>query len=390
MKIAIFSDNFYPELSGITDSVVSLSKELVRLGHEICFFAPEYSARNYRLVGLPYEELNLGKKVNIVRLSSLPAPFAGVQSRMVLPMFTRGLFKKFKPDIIHSQLFLGIGLEALAAARYNKLPLIGTNHTSITDFVHVEFMKKPSLKYAVWYYNCCDLVTAPSQSVFDEMITHGFKKPHQVLSNPLDLEIFYPRREKIKYKKQFGLSGPAIVCAGRLSPEKNIEVVIKAIALAKLKVKDIELAIAGSGKQENELKRLVKKLELKSRVKFLGSLSHDRLAELYNAADVYAIASTSETQSLTLMQALACGLPAVAVNARALPEYVNQKNGFVVAPGDEKALAEKFVLLLKNKPLRDNLSQGAAFSARQYSAPEIAKKWEALYSKVIKGYKSRA
>ena len=384
MRIAIFSDSFYPELSGISDSIILLAKELVKLGHTIDFYVPEYARKDYPGGA---KELNLGTGIKINRLFSLPSPAGSAKARLILPLFFRPAYKKFNPDIIHSQLFFGAGLEALFAAKFYKLPLVGTNHTLITEFVPGKFIKKQSLKYAVWYYNRCDFVTAPSQSVFTEMLRNGFKRPHQVISNPLNIEIFHSRGDKLKYKKQFSLSEHAVVYAGRLSSEKNIEVVIKAIAAAKRKIQDINLAIAGSGKHKDELTRLVSQLGLKSQVKFLGSLSHDRLAELYTAADIFAIASSSETQSLVLLQALACGLPAVAVNSRALPEYVNEKNGYLVKLGDEKAMAEKLVLLLENQKLRENLSRGGVEFVQQFSAPAIAKEWEKLYSEVIKNYR---
>ena len=390
MKIAIFSDNFYPELSGIADSVVKLAMELSNLGHEICFFAPRYSAKDYKIVNLSEQELDLGKNIKIKRLFSLPAPFSGAQSRLVIPFFSGRLFRKFKPDIIHSQLFFGVGLEALIAAKLNKLPFIGTNHTSITDFVSGKFAKKQSLNYAVWYYNRCDFVTGPSESVFKEMLANGFNKPYKAISNPIDTNTFCPSGDKLEYKKKFNLSNNTVVYAGRLAPEKNIDVLIRAVALAKEKISDINLAIAGSGQLEAGLKQLVKELGLENEVKFLGTLSKADLAKLYQAAEIFSIASTSETQSLTLMQALACALPAVAVDARALPEYVNEKNGFVVKVGDVKAMAEKFVLLLRDKKLRGELSLGAAEYVKQFSAPNIAKDWENLYSQIIKDYKNRA
>jgi 1,2-diacylglycerol 3-alpha-glucosyltransferase len=389
MKIAIFSDNFYPEMSGISDSIILLSKELAKLGHEICFYVPKYSAKNYRAVGLPIKELALGKKIKIVRLPSLPATFAGAQARLVVPLISGRLFKKFKPDIIHSQLFFGVGLEALALAKFLKLPLIGTNHTAITDFVSSKHFKKPSLEYAIWYYNRCNFVTAPSQSVFFEMLKHDFKQPHQVISNPIDTKIFCPQSGPEKNQRKFNFSDKTVIYAGRLSSEKNIDVVIRAIALAKQKIKDINLAIAGAGKQAEELKQLAGELGLKKQVNFLGALSKENLARAYRSAQIFAIASTSETQSLTLMQAMACGLPAVAVRARALPEYVNEKNGYLVKAGDEKAMAEKFILLLGNKKLCQDLGRGAYSFVNQFSASSIAKKWQELYKKVIKDYNNR-
>lgn len=387
MKIAIFSDNFYPELSGISDSIISLAKELVKLGHKICFYAPKYAVADYSAVNLPRKELNLGRNIKITRLTSLPAPFAGSQSRLVLPLIFRRLFKDFQPDVIHSQLFGGVGLIALAAAKFYKLPLVGTNHTSITDFVAGAYIKKQSLKYSIWYYNRCNFVTAPSQSVFKEMSAYGFNRPHKVISNPIDTNTFCPLDHKSAYKKKFGLSGHTVVYAGRLSLEKNIEALIRAAALAKKRINDINLAIAGSGRLEIKLKRLARQLGLENEVKFFGVLSKVDLAKLYQASEIFSIASISETQSLTLMQALASGLPAVAVRARALPEYVNEKNGFLIKAGQARAMAEKFIILLSNEKLRRKLGRGAHWYVQQFSAPNIAEKWAKLYSKVIEDYK---
>ncbi|MBI4779015.1 glycosyltransferase [Candidatus Falkowbacteria bacterium] len=254
----------------------------------------------------------------------------------------------------------------------------------------LDFLKKASLNYAVWYYNRCDFVTAPSQSVFKEMSAYGFNKPNKVISNPIDIGTFCLAGGKSERKKKLNLSNNTVVYAGRLSSEKNIEALIRAVALAKKKVSDINLAIAGSGRLEVELKGLAKELGLKNEVKFFGALSKADLAKLYQASEIFSIASTSETQSLTLMQALACGLPAVVVDSRALPEYVNEKNGFVVRTGDEKAMAEKFVLLLENNKLREELSRGAAESIKRFLAENIAKEWEKIYSQVIRGYKKSA
>ncbi|MDO8667797.1 MAG: glycosyltransferase [bacterium] len=389
MRIAIFSDNFYPELSGISDSVRLLADELAKLGHEINFYVPKYSAKNYRAINLPVKELALDSRININRLFSLAAPFAGLQARLVLPLFSPSLFKGFKPDIIHSQLFFGAGLEAMIKAGSKKIPLLGTNHTAISEFIKIKskYLKKISVNYATWYYNQCAFTTAPSQSVFKEMKEFGFNRPYKVISNPVDTNIFCPSADGLAVKEKFGLSSNTIVYAGRLASEKNIEVVIRAVALAKKKVKDINLAIAGTGKFEPELRRLVKELNLDRAVKFLGTLSQPDLARLYQAAEVFSIASTSDTQSLTLMQAMACGLPAVVVDARALPEYVNEHNGYVVKVGDYEAMAEKFILLLENQELRQKLSQGAHNFVQQFSAPNIAKEWEKLYKGVIKDYK---
>lgn len=395
MRIAIFSDNFYPELSGIADSIITLAKQLSVRGHKINFYVPKYSAKDFKKVGLPWREIGIGKNIKIKRFYSLPFPTATAQGRLVLPTGLRWLkVYKFKPDIIHSQLFFGVGLEALSASKILKIPVIGTNHTAITEFKHYSPIKsqwfdKLSLNFAVWYYNQCDFVTAPSQAVFDEMKNYGFKQPHQVISNPIDLATFKvePNFNPESIRRKYNLSEQIIIYAGRLAKEKNIEVMIEALSLVKKKEAKINLVLAGHGKNENQLKQLAKKLKVENNVKFLGTVSKPTLAKLYQAAKIFVITSTSETQSLTLMQGFACGLPAIGVNSRALPEYINKQNGFLVEPGDAKNLAEKINLLLTNESLRQKLRRGALIFIRNFSAENIAKEWEKLYAKVINDFK---
>ncbi len=395
MRIAIFSDSFYPELSGISDSIIVLAKELKKLGHEIHFFAPSYSAKDYQKANLKSDKDALGG-MPAHRFFSLPYRAGTGQGRLVIPTFWRWLkVKKIKPDIIHSQLFFGVGLEAMLAARFLKIPLIGTNHTAITEFAHyspikISWFENLSLNYAVWYYNHCDFVTAPSQSVFTEMEKYGFTKSHQVVSNPIDTITFKAddKQSKESLKKQFNLSANTIVYAGRLAREKNLDVIIKAVAIVKKQIPDINFSIAGHGAAELELKNLIKELKIKNNVKFLGTLDKPTLARLYQASEIFVITSTSETQSLVMLQAMGCGLPVIAAEARALPEYVNETNGLLIESGDFKTLAEKIIYMFKNPTISKNLGQGACGYVQQFSAENIARKWEKLYQQILTNRKS--
>ncbi len=392
MKIGIFSDNFYPELSGISDSIISLSKELVKLDHEINFYAPRYSKENYEIAHRPYEELKLSEHINIIRLPSIPFPAPTKQGRVAF--FNSEIISKIKnwdPDIIHSQLFFGAGLLALKASRVLKKPFVGTNHTAITSFspLNINWIINLLLKYAVWYYNKCDFVTAPSQSVFDEMQKLVFKPPHSVISNPIETASFSPltsEDERRELKKQFGFNGPTLVFAGRLAPEKNIDIIIKAVAEINKSLPAVELALAGHGSQENSLRALVKEVGVEKNVKFLGLLEKSKLADLYRASEIFVITSTSETQNMTMMQAMATTLPVIGVNARALPEYLNQGNGFIIQPGDFKALAEKAILLFNNAQLRQEMGQKGLDFVQTFTPPKIALAWQEIYKNAIQGY----
>lgn len=146
------------------------------------------------------------------------------------------------------------------------------------------------------------------------------------------------------------------------------------------------LAFAGKGSAEESLKKLAQDLGVASAVKFLGFVDKPTLCEIYNASEVFGIASTSDTQSLVMMQAMASDIPVIGVNARALPEYINKDNGFVVEPDDEKAFAEKIVYLLQNPTLAEKLGAGGRTYAKQFSEDAITSKWEVIYEKTIKDY----
>ena len=398
MKIAIFSDNFYPELSGISDSILTLGKELAKNNHMVDYYVPFYSNKNYRQANVLNQELDLGNNIKINRLFSFSFPTSTGQARMVIPLIsTLKNIRNFKPDIIHSQLFFGAGLDALLASRWPKIPFVGTNHTAISEFVRYspiksEWFKNLSLRYVSWYYNACDFVTAPSQFVFDEMVQHGFHKPHQVLSNPIDTEEFTPvtPEKKAELKMEFNLPKHVIFYAGRIAAEKNIDIIIKALAVAQKQIPDLKLVIAGQGAAMESLKKLAKELQIENNVIFLGLLNKSALVRYYQSSDVFVITSTSETQSLVLMQGMASGIPAIGVRARALPEYINDQNGLLVEPGDFKTLAEKIVFLINNPDKLELLGRGALDFVQKFSTPHIAQEWISVYNKTMSLSKTRS
>ncbi|OGZ53381.1 MAG: hypothetical protein A3B25_02055 [Candidatus Ryanbacteria bacterium RIFCSPLOWO2_01_FULL_48_26] len=392
MRIAIFSDNFYPELSGISDSIISLAKELAVRGHVINFYVPRYGAANYKKVGLPVEEIALGENIKITRFFSLPYGTGTGQGRVVIPTGLRWLcVMRFKPDIIHTQLFFTIGLEALIASRILGVPIVGTNHTAVKEFaryapIHTHAVENLLIRYVNWFYEKCGRVTMPSKSVADEMKQFGFSGECRVISNPIDTKTFSPSSRKAELKNELRFSKFTVIHAGRLAGERNVDVIIKAIAVAKQTIPEIELAIAGGGSYEGELRSLARDRGIENSIKFLGVLSKPDLAKAYNASEIFAITSTADTQSLVMMQAMACGIPIIGVKARALPEYINPKNGILIEPGDEKALAEKIVFLYKNENIRKKLGDGARKYSIQFSAPEIASQWEKMYEEIVTRY----
>jgi len=384
MRIAIFSDNFYPELSGISDSIITLAKELSRR-HRIHFYVPYYSKANYKFVNALPKEIDLGKNIEITRFFSLPVKTGTKQGRMVIPNGFRWIkVKKFNPDIIHTQLFFGVGLEALWTAHRLKVPLIGTNHTAIKEFLRyfplrTVFIDNLITKYVNWYYSKCALVTAPSKIVLEEMEKNGLVANTKTISNPIDTVTFQPLLKKsVEYD---------LISAGRLAPERKTKIIIKALPLVKKKFPNVKLALAGRGIEEKELKQLIHKLNLDNNVVFLGFVNQSVLNQAYNSSKIFVIASTSETQSLVTMQAMAAGLPVIGVRAMALPEYLSNNHGILVDPDNSDLLAEKIIYLLANREIREKMGQEACRFAQNFSISKITEIWENIYLTAINSYK---
>lgn len=392
MKIAVFSDNFYPELSGISDSIITTAKELGRRGHILKFFVPKYSQKNFRIANFPFKEVQIGENVSIHRIRSLPFPGPTGQARAVVPLgLTTLAVNKFNPDIIHTHLFFGAGVEALLAAKFLKKTLVGTSHTPVSEFVRYSFinakwLEKFSLKYVSWYYNRCDFVSAPSQSVLDEMAQYGFRKPCVVISNPFRVENYFPvlPEKKLKLKEKYKLSKNTILYSGRIAPEKNIDVIIRAASLVKKDFPDVNFVITGHGIGRENLEELAKMLGLENQVKFFGRVEDKAYPETFQAADIFVVMSTAEAQCISMLKAMSCGLPVIGANARALPEYIYEKNGYIVESGDYKALARKIIYLLKNPEKREALGRGGIERVKNFSIPQIADQWESIYNEVIK------
>lgn len=386
MKIAYFSDFFYPQIGGIQDSFGALGAELGRRGHEIYFYVPYYSKKHYEISNLPLADPDFGPNVHVVRLPSLPGVESVNRSRGALPgFFPWHRFKQKHFNVIHTQSFWMLGWESVIASKLFRVPLIGTNHLAAAHFVP---LGKFYFKYLNWFYNRCDYVTAPSKWSFRaEMLPYGFKRPYRAISNPIDISGFHLASvTKGLLKEKFGLSKQVVVFGGRLAPEKKIDVMIRAIPILKEIFPEINLALAGRGAEENKLRDLAVALNVKKEVVFLGNLDKKWLAELFHASEVFALTSTSETQNMVMLQAMACGLPVVAVNAQALPEYVAADRGFVVEPGNPQALAEKIAILLKDRKKAKTLGLTGRKYVEQFSVANIATEWERIYNQVIRNY----
>ncbi len=396
MKIAIYSDNFYPDITSMTAQISLSAKELAKLAHYILFVSPWYSSADYTRANLSKIFPTNGLPINVVRLPSIP--FFGSptgQGRICLPSgYGIALMKKFKPDIIHTHTPFGAGIEALLDAKTLGIPLVGTNHTPVREFMAYTPFKnawatEKAIQYFSWYYNHVRYLPAPCEALIDEMRDFGFKKPASRLSNPIDLAHFTSvlnEEEKQSLKKRFNFSGYTILYTGRLAPEKHIDAIIEAVARLRPTLPDITLAITGHGSAEASLKTLVSKLGLEKQVRFLGFVDSESFPLVYKTSDLFVVMSTAESQCLSLMQAFATGLPAIGAKAWGLAEYITPQNGRLVAPGDIDGLADQIKTFAQDPALTKTLAAQALLSGAQCKPELVAETWERIYQESIVEY----
>lgn len=407
MRIAIFVDSFYPVLGGMEDATAILARSLGEAGYDVDLYVPSFSRRNYTGRRLPIGDLDLGAKVKTYHLFSLPLPYYLFAARLIIPI-GRGyrLLKNNRPDLIHAQSMWGAGLEALWASSWLKIPFVGTNHAIISEFGAYfpfarDFFVKLMKKYEAWFYNHCLIYSTPSMVAEQAMKENGVKRPSRVISNIIDTENFKPIGAKGNpwtapkglplATNEFGLSDRPIVCfAGRFAIEKRVEILLQAIKLVREQKPEVVLALAGAGVQQKNWEKLIAELGIEANVKFIGSLGKPQLAKLFQASAVFAIASPVESQGMVALQAMACGLPVVGVNGRAIPEYVNEENGFIVAIDDYRAMADCLVKLLNDQELAQKLGEKGREKVEKYSKQNIIKEWEELYNFALNNYHHHA
>lgn len=386
MRIAMFSDNFYPELSGISDSIMTTGRELARRGHEVAYYAPRYSRDAFKTMHLPDVD-TIGPGTSIHRLPSFRFTAGTGHTQAAIPVLTSlPSLRRFDPDVIHFHHIFGAGMEAVFASRILHKPLVETNHTPILEFfqyspIKTDWFRQFLVHYDAWFYNRADFVSSPTRLIFDNMKYTDPATPHRAVSNPIDADAFRPAAGMAKKEHPF-----TVLYAGRIAEEKKIDVVMRAVARARKEIPDIRMIIVGRGAYEKQLHELAASLGISSVVEFAGFVPSEHLPSYYAESDVFAIMSTAETQSIVAMQAFACGIPVIAADAWGFKEYIVPKAGFLIKPGDVDAVAEKLLYLYEHPAVRSAMGMEGRTHVEQFSITNIATSWEQIYRDVIARY----
>lgn len=382
MKIGIFTDTYFPEVNGVANSAYQLKNELEKIGHTVYVFTvtnPE----------APKDEHN------VYRLKSVP--FVFLKERRVSYSLTRMWLNKIRSlhlDLIHTQTEFSLGHMGRKLSEYLDIPMVHTYHTIYEDYTH--YIKVPGsskLKKVVKTFSrhCCnhaEKVIVPSMKVKDLLEMYGVNRDIIVQPTGVDFSKFNKIDENsvsaLKEKYEFTDEMHVLVAIGRVSQEKNLMEIIE--YLPKLVQADpmVRLAIVGDGPQREELEEKVWQLRLEQYVTFTGMVPWDEIQNYYAMGNAFICASTSETQGLTYIEALASGRP-ILVRADKCLEGVLQEgiNGYSYE--DKAQFVKKYMSMFENGR---NLfmAENARASIEYFSAESFAANVEQIYEDVLEGW----
>jgi glycosyltransferase involved in cell wall biosynthesis len=389
MRIAYISQAYPPIVSGASLALQRLAEGMVQRGHIVMVLAPSDLEE-------PYTQQ--GKHIRIVRLKSLRNPMRSHQK--FVPFSYKQIhteLKAFNPDLIHSHDVLTFCVFSMAAGRQMHIPVVTTIH-QLPWFISAHLPDIPGLKpsieeclwkYSRWLHKNCQVMIVPTEMVSQTVNTHAGFRPI-VISNGIDIHTFEPAtgnsKKDTRFYKKYDLDPnlPIILHVGRLDIDKNVDVVIR-VAAKVMDQADAQLLVVGDGECRKGLMALSRKLGIDQHCSFPGFVDlNTDLPDLYRLSTVFTTASEIETQGLVLLEAMAAGLPIVAVDATCIHEVVkNQINGFLIPPGDEAGLVDALINIIRHPGTARQMGQAGHTIVQEHSIHHSFEKHEKLYKDTI-------
>lgn len=369
MRIAFFSEGYDPFTNGVVVLLKAYREALEKAGHEVVVFTPEHHGRP------DFED-------HVVRLPSLywckktyPClrPFAKNER-----LFAGGHF-----DVIHSHHPFSCGLLAERLARKHGIPLVYTFHTLLTNYSGYfpgasKVAEQGLLKIIRRHCGRANAVTVSTGVMERWLRQRGVFTPIHVVRPPITLEPA-PAGTRERMRAMLGAHDGIVLalCASRLSLEKDVDFLVR--AARKMTDPNLRIVIVGTGPMEGQLKEQVESLGLSGRIIFVGEAKHHEMSNWYAAADMLVFPSRNDTLGLVLIEAMACGLPCVAINMNGPTEVVqNGETGYLV-PFQERAFADAVGNLAQSAGLRFQMGAKARERALSEFNIDLAASLERAY-----------
>lgn len=383
MNIGLFTDTYYPQVSGVATSISILRETLEEMGHQVYIFTsndPNVSKNTYER--------------NIFRFPSFP--FTGFPDRRLAyggAIHAVQIAKELNLDIIHTQTEFSMGLMGKFVAFSLKIPAIHTYHTMYQDYLHYvangKLIGPKTVKAAVRsYLKNMEGVVAPSRLVYETMLDYGVTAPIRIIPTGVNVNQKATPNEAAKLKEQLGIKKdiPVALSLGRLAFEKNIEDTIDAFLIVSLENKDAKLVIAGDGPAKQSLVEHVKAIGIEEKVVFTGMIEHKDVPKYYAMADVFVSSSQSESQGLTYLEALTAHTPIVVMNSPYVKELITDPSIGVGLNSVDELASALLPYLNKTAQVGDIKKRDAKIN--EISAKHFGTEMIVFYKLVINQYKA--
>lgn len=378
MRIGIFTDTYPPFINGVSTSIAMLESALKKLGHEVFIVTVNPESMSYELE-------NDGR---VIRLPSIPLNIYDYRFTGIYNLKAVNQIKSWDLDIIHSHTEFGVGTFARIMAKQLDIPIVHTYHTMYEDYIHYvtkgffDGTSKKIVQYLTKFY-CDKTITeliVPTRKTYDL-----FKKKYEydrnvhIVPTGIEVERFYKENVDTKIvdelRKKYNITKDDffILYVGRLAEEKNVTFLLENQSKLIKKNKNCKLMIVGYGPDEEKFKQQAKDLGIDNNVIFTGKVAWEKINAYYQLADIFVSASHSETQGLTLLEAMAAGKPVVACDDDAFRDVVvDDLNGYLFKTEEE--YEEHVYSIMNDKKKYNRLCKQARINGEAHSSKYFAER----------------
>lgn len=349
MKIGLFTDTYFPQVSGVATSIRTLRNQLMAQGHEVYIFTTtdphadqaEDEEGIYRFPSVPF-----------VSFSDRRITFAGWIKVLRIA-------RKLDLDIVHNQTEFSLGVMGKMVARELDIPCLHTYHTMYQDYLHYiangrVLKPKDVARLAHLYLKNMDGIIAPSERVLKTLRGYGVESPIRIIPTGVNLKVYghsdsTAEVDSLRRRWGYAPDTPVLLSLSRLAFEKNIHTLIEAMPDILHSEPRAQLLIVGDGPARSTLERQVKEMQLGDHVQFAGQVPNSQVHHYYRMANVFVSASDSESQGLTYDEALASDLPIVVMRSPYTDELIDDP-GIGVSFQQRAGLVKGVLRYIDNPP----------------------------------------
>ncbi|MDR2656154.1 MAG: glycosyltransferase [Oscillospiraceae bacterium] len=391
MRIAIFVETYLPFINGVVTHVKALKEGLESLGHNVLVVSAYPNARRHYIKDgvLHCPSLRLKKLYGF----GLAAPVSRTRMKYL---------EEFNPDICHVHQEFGIGLFGVLAAGLLRKPIVYTLHTMYDEYIYyvapwslVPIARSVSHRYAKYIADRACALTGPSDKVRQYFRSIGVTSPVTVIPNPVELDAFSPESvnsgaaDMVREKYNIGRDRTLALFVGRLGTEKSVHVVLDNWGQTISERDGLHLLIVGDGPARGSLEEQARRLGISGMVTFAGKVLHEKLPPYYAAGDAYVTASLSDTYSISMLEAMAMGLPVIQrYDEMNKNQVVDGLNGYTFNGAEEMAAALKSIRDMPGGELAD-FRAATRGSVKAFGSEDLGRALEIVYREAQLGYAAR-